>query len=134
MPTYRAEIHHLFQAIDAMRTKSDDMPAQQLLCLLAIARHPGITAEQLGREVGVNQSSVSRNTMALSEWHRVGKPGAGYIERVEDPVERRRFIFFLTPKGKSVIKKALEAVSGSSLTDFDSPTAKQAWSVAARQH
>jgi DNA-binding MarR family transcriptional regulator len=132
MSTYRTEIHHLFQAIDTIRTKSDDMPAQQFLCFLAIARHPGITAEQLGREVGINQSSVSRNTMALSEWHRVGKPGAGYIERVEDPVERRRFIFFLTSKGKAVMKKALEALQGHALTDFESPTAKEAWSIASR--
>jgi DNA-binding MarR family transcriptional regulator len=72
MATYRMEIHHLFQAIDTMWTRTDDMPVQQMLCLLAIARQPGITAEALGKAVGINQTSVSRNTMALSEWHRLG--------------------------------------------------------------
>ncbi len=132
MTAYRTEIHRLFNAVEAIWTKTDDMPIQQMLCLLAIARHPGITAEQLGKEVGINQSSVSRNTTALAKWHRLGKPGADYIEKVQDPVETRRFIYFPTPGGWKVVKKAIEAIAGHPLPDFEGQLAEDAWDAAAR--
>jgi DNA-binding MarR family transcriptional regulator len=116
------------KAIDAIRTDSDDMPAQQLLAFLAIALQPGLTMEQLGQNVGMSQASCSRNVSALSKWHRLGKPGADYVEAHEDPRERRRKIMHLTPKGKQVMRKAIEALTGEPATDFESPSFKEQWS------
>lgn len=127
MATYGREISGLLRAIDAIRTDSNDMPAQQVMCLLTIALRPGITMEDLGQEVGITQSSCSRNVAALSKWHRLGKPGADYVEAIEDPRERRRKIMYLTPKGKQVVRRAIEAVTGQPAIDYESPTAKEAW-------
>ncbi len=133
MVAYGVEINRLIKAIDAIRTESDDMPAQQIQCFLTIALRPGITMEQLGQDVGISQSSCSRNVAALSKWHRLGKPGADYVEAIEDPLERRRKIMFLTARGKTIARKAVEAITGQPATDFDVPSAKDAWDrVAAR--
>jgi DNA-binding MarR family transcriptional regulator len=60
----RTEINRLFCSISALRGDAEDVPAQQMLVLLAIGRHPGITGKELMAAVGLSQSSVSRNTMA----------------------------------------------------------------------
>lgn len=116
------------RAVDAIRTESDDMPAQQIMCFLAIALRPGITMEQMGADVGISQSSCSRNVAALSKWHRLGKPGADYVEAFEDPKERRRKIMYLTPKGARVARKALEALKGEPIDDYEVRTFKDDWS------
>jgi DNA-binding MarR family transcriptional regulator len=115
------------KALNAIWTKSDDMPIQQAMTLLAVALRPGLTMEQLGRDVGMSQASCSRNVAALSKWHRLGKPGADYIEAIEDPRERRRKIMYLTAKGKHTMAEALSALAGRPVIDFESPSAKDAW-------
>jgi DNA-binding MarR family transcriptional regulator len=124
--SYGKEIHRLMQAIDVLRTNSDDMPIQQLQTILAIALRPGMTMEELGREVGMSQSSCSRNVAALSKWHRLRKPGADMIEAIEDPRERRRKIIYLTTRGRTAVKRSLEHLTGAPV-DFESPSAKDAW-------
>ena len=89
--------------------------------------------DELGRDVVIGQSSCSRNILALGKWHRLGRPGADYVEAVEDPKERRRKIVYLTPKGRTVARKALEALTGYTVTDFESPSAKEAWADGARR-
>ena len=37
MSSYSREINGLMKAIDVIRTDSDDMPAQQIQCFLAVA-------------------------------------------------------------------------------------------------
>lgn len=125
--TYSRDIKSLIKAIDAIRTESDDMPAQQIQVFLTVALRPGITMENLGRDVGISQSSVSRNVAALSKHHRLGKAGADYVEATEDPTERRRKIIFLTPRGRQIMRKALEALTREPVTDFESPAAEDAW-------
>ena len=127
MGTFGKEINSLMKAIDVIRTSSDDMPAQQIQTFLCVALRPGITMEDLGQDVGISQASVSRNIASLGKWHRLGKPGADYVEAIEDPRERRRKIIYLTHKGRKVMEKALEALKGEPVT-FESPTAKEAWS------
>jgi DNA-binding MarR family transcriptional regulator len=91
--------------------------------LLCIALRPGITMQELGREIGVSQSSTSRNAQTLGQWHRAGKPGYGVIETVEDPRDTRRKIMFLTAKGRDVIGKVIGAMEGTPKVDFESESA-----------
>ena len=102
----------------------DDMPIQQALTLLHVGLQPGITHAELVKAIGMEQSSVSRNTAALSKWHRLGKPGLDLIEQFEDPRERRRKIVYLTPKGRARISKALVALTGGPV-DFDPVMSKE---------
>jgi DNA-binding MarR family transcriptional regulator len=112
-------------AIEIARAEDPVMPIQMFQTLLAVARQSGITMNELGEILKTSQASCSRNVAALSKWHKFGEPGLDLIEAVEDPVERRRKIIFLTPKGRARVREVLSAMTGKPVTDFetkDSPS------------
>lgn len=124
MATFGKELNSAMKILSALREDDEQMQMQTAQVFIAIAMQPGITAQQIGEQVGLSQSSVSRNTAALGEWHRFGKPGLDWIEAVADPRERRRRIHFLTIKGRKKAREVIEAVCGTPATDFEAPTYK----------
>lgn len=104
------KINALMNAIAILRDGDEQMQMQTAQVFLAIAIQPGITSKDLVKAVGISQSSVSRNTAALGEWHRLDKPGLNLIETRPDPRERRRKVHYLTPKGHAVAKRVLAAL------------------------
>ena len=54
--------------------------------LTALCRRPGITLEELARELNVNKSSVARQLAALEE--------KGYVRREADPTDRRSLLVY----------------------------------------
>ncbi len=58
--------------------------------LTALYRQPGMSQEELARELNVNKSSVTRQLSALEE--------KGYIDRLPDPVDKRSQLVFPTEK------------------------------------
>lgn len=58
--------------------------------LTALYRRPGISQEEMARELNVNKSSVTRQLSALEE--------KGYVERRADPLDKRSLLIFPTPK------------------------------------
>lgn len=119
MGSYSEEIHRLMAAIEIARAGLPVMPIQMLQALLAVAKKPGITMHQLGEILNTSQASCSRNVAALGKSHKFGEPGLDLVEAVEDPVERRRKIMFLTPKGRARVQEILSAATGKLVTDFE---------------
>ncbi|MBQ8200555.1 MAG: MarR family transcriptional regulator [Clostridia bacterium] len=58
--------------------------------LTALYRHPGISQEELARELNVNKSSVTRQLSALEE--------KGYVRRESDPSDKRSLLVYPTDK------------------------------------
>lgn len=79
-----------------------EMSVRMASVFVRVAENPGITMKELAEREGMSQSSCSRNIAALSKWHRLNKPGLDLVYASEDPVERRRKVAYLTPKGKKV--------------------------------
>jgi hypothetical protein len=52
-------------------------------------------------------ASASRYVSAFSAPVVEGRKGLGLVEAKEDPMERRKKIIRLTPKGRAVVKKIL---------------------------
>lgn len=94
--------------LEEFRKIEPDMPLQMAATFLTVANEEGITMKTLGERLGISQSSCSRNIAALSKFHRLNKPGHDLVCATEDPVERRRKIVKLTPKGKRVAEALLE--------------------------
>lgn len=105
--------------IQLLRQQNAEMPMQQADVLLAIARKPGLTMAELAEECDMAQSSCSRNVAALSEYHRLGKPGLGLVEAVIDPREPRRRAIFLTQKGKVFVTELMRTIDPSFSFDRD---------------
>tara|TARA_R110000851_G_scaffold227952_1_gene380714 strand:- start:296 stop:559 length:264 start_codon:yes stop_codon:yes gene_type:complete len=80
------------------------MQAQQALVFITVALNEGMTMKDLGKNLGISQSSCSRNIAALSRIHRLNKLGLDLVVATEDPEERRRKVLRLTHKGKKVIE------------------------------
>lgn len=100
----------LLRILKAMGDEIDPaMPWQQGLVFLtvALAGDEGIDMVDLGREVALSKSAVSRNVGALGEWHRMGRPGLGLVETFTDYEDRRRKPVRLTAKGKAALRKIL---------------------------
>jgi len=119
-------LSHLFRLLREV-DKDGIMPIQTAHCLLIVARNPGKSQQFIQQELGLSQSSTSRAVQALSKWSRLGKPGYDLVEQVEDPMDTRKKIVFLTPKGKALIGRALGLLEGhfdGRIIEFNSPTAK----------
>lgn len=111
VPTYdRYALVQLFKAIEEFRGVDPEMPSQSAALFLYSAIYPGCTMTDLQTNLGMSQASCSRNVSALSEWHRLEKPGLGLIVATPDPMERRRKIVRLTEKGEQLAIALTEAV------------------------
>ena len=106
----RYALVQLFKAIEEFRAVDPEMPSQSAALFLYSAIYPSCTMTDLQTNLGMSQASCSRNVSALSEWHRLEKPGLGLIVATPDPMERRRKIVQLTDKGQQLAVSLTEAV------------------------
>lgn len=106
----RYALVQLFKAIEDFRAVDPEIPAQGVALFLYSAIYPGCTMTDLQKHLGMTQSSCSRNVSALSEWHRLEKPGLGLVAATPDPMERRRKIVRLTEKGEQLAASLTEAI------------------------
>lgn len=95
--------------IEEFRKLDAEMPLQAIAAFLTIAQDEGVTMREIGEKVGISQASCSRNVAALSEHHRPNKRGHDLVIAKKDPLEKRRKIIFLTPKGR-LLAKAISAI------------------------
>jgi DNA-binding MarR family transcriptional regulator len=116
----------LLKLVAAFRKVEAEMPMQMAHTFLAVAIQPGITMQTLSDQIGVSQSSTSRNVQTLGKWHRTGRPGYDLVEAVDDPVDTRRKIMFLTKDGNALAGKLLAILYGETSQKFESPSATEA--------
>ena len=82
-----------------------EMQAQMMRAFLWTAPHAdGITMADLQMDADMSPASASRIIQALSAVGFKGRKGLGWVVATEDPMERRRKIVRLTPKGKRVLE------------------------------
>lgn len=98
----KRDLMRVFQIIEEFRKIYPDMQMQTAAVFVTIALNEGITMKDLGQRCGLAQSTSSRNVALLSDKLRHDKDGYGLVVATEDPVERRRKIIKLTPRGKRV--------------------------------
>ncbi len=96
----------LFDTLQLVREELDpEMQLQTLLTLLVVDTQPGITMKDAMKKIGISQSSISRNTSILGRLYVKGQTGLDLVAAVEDPMERRRKIMRLTPKGEKFMQE-----------------------------
>ena len=94
--------------VRAIRRIDSEMPLQQIHCLLIVAQEEdGISLSELARKAEIGIATASRYVAALGKINRHREEGFNLIEAFEDPMERRRKIIRLTPKGKAALKNIL---------------------------
>lgn len=101
----------LRKSIDLLRTFDKEIPGQVISVFFYICSHNGCTTTSMPKSLNLAQSSISRCTDWLSDYHRLGKPGMGLIVKRIDPADRRVRRLFLTPKGELVKEQIKELLN-----------------------
>lgn len=100
-------LHEALALLDKLRALDADMPMAQAYALLLIARDEGLSLKELSTRAQVGMASASRYVAAFSQPAAPGRKGMGLVTAKEDPLERRKKIITLTPKGKATTSKIL---------------------------
>lgn len=93
--------------LSRLREVDPDMPMAQAYCLLLIAADEGLSLKELATRANIGMASASRYVSAFGVPPRSGSKGLGLVTAREDPLERRKKIIKLTPKGKATINNLL---------------------------
>lgn len=95
----------LLTVVVEVRKVDPEMQMQTFETLLRIALNEGVPMAQLQQETKVSLSATSRNVGILSRVNVKGAKALGFCEAHEDPMDRRRKVVYMTPKGKTFIDK-----------------------------
>jgi DNA-binding MarR family transcriptional regulator len=103
-------LSQILKVIEKFRDLDPEIQTQTVAVFLVVAKNPKpIKMQDIANELGLAQSSVSRNVAWLGSWSRHRKKGQELLEAYEDPMERRRKLVRLTAKG-SRFAKSLSAL------------------------
>ena len=103
---------NLLKIIEEMRKFDSHMESQTIAVYFYVCQYggtDGVSMQTISKELGIAQSSVSRNCYKLGDRIKKG-PGIGLLQSFEDPMERRRKLVRLTPRGKRVHSTLSELV------------------------
>lgn len=99
------QVNTLLTRISALEP---EMPLQQIRCLFVVAEsEEGMSLSDIAKKVGIGLATASRHIGALGKINRRKEEGLQLIESFEDPMERRKKIIRLTPKGRVAIRNIL---------------------------
>ena len=102
-------IEKMVHALELLRTTIGDLGIQQIIMLLTIFEHDGITQHELCEKLNLKQGTVSKNARRMSVVE-INNPKTGE-KRLEgmdlialrpDPQQYRRLACVLTSRGKQV--------------------------------
>ena len=103
---------NLLKIIEEMRKFDSHMESQTIAVFFYVCQYgavDGVSMKNISKELSIAQSTVSRNCYKLSDKIKE-KPGIGLLQSFEDPMERRRKLVRLTPRGKRVYSTLSELV------------------------
>jgi len=101
----------MLRVVERFREIDAEMQAQAMAVLLKVAKHTvPIKMAEIAEELGLSQSTVSRNVAYLGDWNRRKEAGHKLLEAYEDPAERRRKLVRLTAKGRRFVKSLNEII------------------------
>ena len=102
----------LLKVINLLRLLDREVPGQVIASYLYVASHNHCHKSALEEDLDFTTASSSRNTVWLSEHHRLNKPGMGLIKKQQDPNNRRRQMLSLTSRGEQLLKQIEELLYG----------------------
>lgn len=104
------DLNKLAMVFQTMQEIDEAMPIQVALTFLMVAMNEGCSMTDIWKHTGWAQSTVSRHLLDLGPKDRHHKPGFGLITFEKDPMELRKNIYKLTPRGRALAGKLLNIV------------------------
>jgi DNA-binding MarR family transcriptional regulator len=103
-------VERLRRAVDVFREIDTALPASYLAAFLLVAARPGGSTTEYAAEMGQAQAVTSRILLEIGKKSRTGNPGHELVDSDAHPDDLRRRRVFLTPKGRRLLRKVVDAV------------------------
>lgn len=81
------------------------LPLHHVQVFLVAAQSEPCLYDEIERQLGLSNASVSRTVNALSDVHRTGREGLRLLKVEKDPEERRRFLVSLSTRGRALLRQ-----------------------------
>lgn len=108
-----ARLRSLEKAIRELRTAIDpNVPTQVIHAFLMVAQNEGQTLSTYANRLGTNISTASRHFLDLGDHNRKLEKGYMLFDRKVDPKNLRINRYFLTTKGRLLVKSLVDIREG----------------------
>ena len=101
-------IHKLTIILQEFQKVDETISLQLCITFLLVAQNEGCSLTDIWKQTGWVQSTVTRHLLDLGQFNRQKGPGYNLVQSERDPMELRKNIYTLTPKGKALYKKLVE--------------------------
>lgn len=102
----------LIREVEGFASIDPEMQLNTMLTFLYIARRGVCIQQDIERELGLSNATASRNVSYWTAQKAYNKPGVGFVERMEDPKDRRQRLLRLTKEGKAFFDRIQEREYG----------------------
>ena len=101
-------LNKLKLAMSEFQNLEESIPLQLCITFLIVGLNDGCSLTDVWKQTGWAQSTVSRHMLDLGPYNRHKQPGFGLVQSERDPMELRKNIYSLTPKGKVLMNKIID--------------------------
>lgn len=105
-------IRRFSQALDVFRTIDPKMPSSYVATFLAVAMKPGMGPTEYAKMTGTIQPIASRILLEIGIKARERDNPLGLVDRDADPNNLRQQRYFLTAKGRAVLRQITNLMEG----------------------
>lgn len=106
------DVNRLVNLLEVFAEIDPNISMPSVLTFLYIARRGKVVQKDIELALGLSGVATSRNVSYWADMKFRDKPGKGFVERYEDPMNRRFKVIQLTPEGKAFYQKLLESEHG----------------------
>jgi DNA-binding MarR family transcriptional regulator len=106
-PDEERRLRALVHILDYFEDHAPQIPASMIEAFLLVALNEGCSLRDIVELSGRPQSTMSRHLLDLGERNRRMEPGLGLVDWRIAPEELRRKEYYLTPKGRGLLRRIL---------------------------
>ena len=106
-PDEERRLRSLLHILEYFQEHEPQIPASMISAFLLVALNEGCSLREVVEMSGKPQSTVSRHLLDLGERNRKGEPGLRLVAWRIAQEELRRKEYYLTPKGRALLRRIL---------------------------